>query len=118
MRPQNVLKIFLASPSDVNAEREAITTVVSQTNDTLGDWGARLELVRWETHTYPDIGTDAQDAVNQQVGDDFDVLSEFSGAGLARLRHAPIPDELWVRCMLIQVKQRLHPTGLNCYASR
>jgi hypothetical protein len=35
---------------------------------------ARLELVGWETHAFPGVGDDAQDVINKQVPDDYDVF--------------------------------------------
>lgn len=37
------------------------------------EYGLRLELVKWETHAYSDIGTDAQDVINKQL-DEFDIF--------------------------------------------
>ncbi|MFL6276891.1 MAG: hypothetical protein ACJ74G_17025 [Blastocatellia bacterium] len=34
----------------------------------------QLELIKWETHTYPGIGTDAQAVINEQVADDYDIF--------------------------------------------
>src|SRR5687768_17874850 len=33
----------------------------------------RLELVSWETHTYPAFGDDAQAVINDQIADDYDI---------------------------------------------
>lgn len=32
-----------------------------------------LETIRWETHAWPDVGEDAQDVINKEIGD-YDVL--------------------------------------------
>lgn len=75
MKNVNILRVFLASPSDVGEEREVVDQLVREVNDTLSSSkAARLELLRWETHTVPDIGTDAQNAVNQQIGDEYDIF--------------------------------------------
>ena len=34
----------------------------------------RLELLKWETHARPGFGEDAQDVINQQIGDDYDIF--------------------------------------------
>lgn len=36
--------------------------------------GVLLELVRWETHTHPAFASDTQAAVNDQIGDEYDVF--------------------------------------------
>jgi len=32
-----------------------------------------LEAIRWETHTWPDVGEDAQDVINRKIGE-YDVF--------------------------------------------
>ena len=55
-----VLKVFVASPSDVIEERNALAKLIGDINDVLvylaPEKQLRLELVRRETHAYPDIG--------------------------------------------------------------
>lgn len=69
------LKVFLASPSDVNEEREIVKKVIDETNITHGAvFNVEFKLVRWETHTYPNIGVDVQDPINKQINDDYDVF--------------------------------------------
>src|SRR5712691_7731951 len=50
------IRIFLASPSDVEEERDALSSLIQEINDVLAflapDRALRLELVRYETHTY------------------------------------------------------------------
>jgi hypothetical protein len=68
------LRIFLASPSDVPEERNIVSIVVEELKRTIGDiLNVDLDLVRWETHTWPDVGDDAQDVINRQIGE-YDVL--------------------------------------------
>ena len=75
------LKIFIASPGDVIEERDIVShIVVPELRRIFGDeqiFGKEksiaIEAVRWETHTWPDIGDDVQDVVNKQIGD-FDIL--------------------------------------------
>ncbi|MBD3338167.1 MAG: TIR domain-containing protein [Candidatus Lokiarchaeota archaeon] len=75
------LKIFVASPGDVIEERDIVSQiVVPELRRIFGDeqiFGKEkridIEAVRWETHTWPDIGDDVQDVVNKQIGD-FDIL--------------------------------------------
>lgn len=68
------LKIFVASPSDVSEERETVSFVVQEIKRTIGDIrNVDLETVKWETHSFPDVGVDAQDVINKQIGK-YDVL--------------------------------------------
>jgi hypothetical protein len=63
------LKLFLASPGDVNKERDVLTKVAGELNSTIAsDKNLVLEVVRWETHTHPDLGDDPQAVVNRQIG--------------------------------------------------
>src|SRR5215470_1758440 len=50
----NILRIVVASPGDVNAERDVVLEVVNEINrGVAADRGLRLEVIRWETDTYP-----------------------------------------------------------------
>ncbi len=74
-RTESIITVFLASPSDVTEERNRI-------EDALLDWnrnwarnlGVRLELWRWEHDAYPSVGDDAQDVINHQVPQDYDIF--------------------------------------------
>ena len=51
---KRILKIVVASPGDVKAERESLEEVVSELNRGIAeDRGLQLELGRWETDAYP-----------------------------------------------------------------
>jgi hypothetical protein len=74
-RQQTVLTVFVASPSDVNEERNRLEEVIRDLNTAWArELGIHLELVRWETHAYPSFGEDAQDVVNSQIPDDYDLF--------------------------------------------
>ena len=54
MQQADILRIVVASPSDVQPERDALSGVVDELNRGIaGERGLRLELVRWETDAYP-----------------------------------------------------------------
>lgn len=76
-RQPRVLKIFIASPNDVTEEREALARLVRDINDVLAflapESGLTLELVRYETHTSPDIGS-PQEVINRQIAPDYDIF--------------------------------------------
>ena len=54
MEPVNLFRIVVASPSDVQAERDALPAVLEELNRGLAaTQNLRLELGRWETDAYP-----------------------------------------------------------------
>jgi hypothetical protein len=70
-----LLQLFAASPSDVAEEREALDFVIRELNQIQSDkTGIRLELIRWETHAIPGMGTDPQALINEELGDDYDIF--------------------------------------------
>lgn len=70
-----VLKIFIASPSNLTEERECIEKVVARINSTIGRRiNIFLQILSWECSVYPDIGDDAQDVINRQINDDYDIF--------------------------------------------
>src|SRR5262249_17456444 len=71
-----IVRVFVASPSDVQRERDSLLGVVNELNRTcdslLGQAVVRLELVRWETDTFPDVGR-TQELITAQIGD-YDIF--------------------------------------------
>lgn len=68
--PQEVTKVrvFVASPGDVLAERDALAGVIAELNYTTGQkLGFVVELVRWETHCRPGVGR-PQGVINDLIG--------------------------------------------------
>ena len=54
MKQARILKIVVASPGDVQAERDMIPAIVDELNKGIADErGVRLEVYRWETDAYP-----------------------------------------------------------------
>jgi hypothetical protein len=90
--PQNH-RIFVASPGDVSAEREALARVVEEINQTYGvPLGYTLELVRWETHVAPGAGR-PQQVINDQIAryDTFSSLPHIRpSTNLAKISRASI----------------------------
>ena len=49
-----ILRIVVASPGDVQAERDLLPVVIEELNKNVAqDHGLRLELARWETDAFP-----------------------------------------------------------------
>lgn len=70
------IRVFVASTSDVQRERDSLLGIINELNRTcdslLGQAVVRLELVRWETDTFPDVGR-PQALITKQVGD-YDIF--------------------------------------------
>jgi anti-sigma regulatory factor (Ser/Thr protein kinase) len=64
----NRVRVFVASPGDTEEERNRLETVVAELNRGIAaEHDLTLELVRWETHTRPGMGSDAQAVINRQL---------------------------------------------------
>jgi hypothetical protein len=70
-----VYRILIASPSDVDEERETAVGVIQQWND-LNSYNRHVVLLplRWETHTAPEYGTRPQEVINRAIVDQCDLL--------------------------------------------
>jgi hypothetical protein len=74
-RQEQVFSVFVASPGDVREERERLEEIIRELNVAWSrELGIRLELVRWETHAYPGIADDAQEVINRQIPQDYDLF--------------------------------------------
>ncbi len=69
------IRVFVASPADVSEERTRVEKVVHELNLAApADSMVQFELIRWETHTYPDFGLYPQAVVSNQIGTGYDVF--------------------------------------------
>ncbi len=67
-------RCLIISPSDVSDERDALEEVVQNWNAHIGrGLGARVEAVRWERHSTPELGNRPQAIINQQIIEDCDL---------------------------------------------
>jgi hypothetical protein len=74
-RAVDVLSVFTASPRDVALERKALERVVEELNRVWSpQFRVQIELLKWETHVTPSVGSDAQAIVNDQIADRYDVF--------------------------------------------
>ena len=70
-----ILQVFVASPSDVAAEREQLEVLITEMNKAWGrSLGVICELLRWETNVRPAFGAEPQAVINSQIGDDSDIF--------------------------------------------
>ncbi len=80
MESAQIVSVFIASPGDVNEEREIVRQVCRDINRTFGkQMGIRLETNDWENDSYPDYGKDAQAHVNEQIAQDMSEYDLFVG---------------------------------------
>jgi hypothetical protein len=71
---KKLLRVFIASPSDVGEERDLVSLIVEELRRNVAKLvSVELETVRWETHAWPAVGSDAQDVINRQIGE-YDVF--------------------------------------------
>lgn len=74
-RESVVLQIFVASPSDVSEERVILQGVVTDLNRVWSNnLGVSFEIIDWEANVRPTFANDPQDAVNTQIGLQYDVF--------------------------------------------
>ena len=74
-RNEQVVVVLVASPSDLEPERNQLEDVVRELNLVWSrSFSLRLELVRWETHGYPGMGLDPQDVLNRELPDEPDIF--------------------------------------------
>jgi hypothetical protein len=76
----NVLKVMIASPSDVADEREIVTNVLYQWNNANAVTRELvLQPVKWETHSSPQMGAPAQSLLNEHLLLDADIVVGIFG---------------------------------------
>ena len=68
------LQILVASPSDATEEQRIAREVIEDLNVALHGSRIRFELLQWKTHSRPGLGQGGQDVINQQFGEEYDVL--------------------------------------------
>lgn len=70
-----VFRILIASPTDVEEEREIAVRVIQTWND-LYSHTRKVTLLplRWETHTAPEYNTRPQEVINRAIVDECDLL--------------------------------------------
>jgi hypothetical protein len=65
------IKVFLASPGDVTEERAQLPKIIQDINLIISaiapEKKVLLDLIKWETNTYPSMGNGAQAVINEQI---------------------------------------------------
>jgi hypothetical protein len=74
-RSATVIRVLIASPSDVSKERQVLTDVVYSWNAAnFAATGVLLYPMKWDTHAYPSCGDRPQAIINKQIVDECDIL--------------------------------------------
>lgn len=75
--PRNTITydLFIASPSDVEEERESLENIVRELNVAWNKRDIHLNLIKWESHIYPGKSSeDSQQVINQQLPEKVDIF--------------------------------------------
>lgn len=78
MKTKTEIKIFIASPSDTNSERDLIEKYIMEWNSTTGDEEDRnitLRPIRWEKSLAIRSNVEAQDAIDEDLLSKCDMLT-------------------------------------------
>jgi hypothetical protein len=69
-------RVFIASPSDLNEERQSIDEVVKELNMTFGSQNNLvIEVLKWETHSAPGVTINSvQEIINEDIGNTYDLF--------------------------------------------
>ncbi len=85
-----VFRCLIISPSDVEAERDAVEEAIASWNAHAGvGLDIRIDAVRWESHARPELGGSPQGQINRQLVDDcdFGVAVFWSRLGVPTAEH-------------------------------
>ena len=65
MKQRHVLRVFVASPGDVQAERDALEEIAEDLNRTIArSRNIVIEISRWETDSYPGFHIDGNTSMD------------------------------------------------------
>jgi hypothetical protein len=74
-RSVTAIEIFVSGPSDVDSEKEIISDVINEWNNTRGrDVGIVFSTLSWADIVSPKFGARAQETINEQIGDTYDIF--------------------------------------------
>jgi len=83
-------RALLISPKDVQVERTAVSETAIRWNAHMGDaLKAHVDIIRWETHSSPDLSGPAQEVLDRQIVDscDFGIAIFWSRLGTPTENH-------------------------------
>ena len=113
MKQVHILKVVVASPGDVQAERDTLEKVVAELNRGIAaDRDLRLELARWETDTYPGFHVDGPQGLIDPILkiEDCDILiGIFWGRFGTPTKDAQSGTEYEIRTAYQAWKKKQHP---------
>ncbi|MCA9458221.1 MAG: hypothetical protein KC587_16265, partial [Nitrospira sp.] len=70
-----VVPVMIASPGDVNDERDIVRRVIHDWNDVNAQRSKiMLAAVGWESHSSPELGERPQELINKRILKDCDIL--------------------------------------------
>lgn len=116
MKANTAVRVFLASPMDVVEERQLFKRTVEKVNNVIGrNLGIYFEVVGWEDDVLPDAGIDAQDVVNSQIKQDYDVFVALFKSRVGTKTHRSLSGTI-EEYELAQMKRRANPAlRIMCY---
>ena len=112
-REDRVFSVLVACPSDVQEEAVLVRTAVDEVNLGMASLqAARLEVLDWQTHASPGIGSDPQDVINRQLPEDYDIFLGVMWArfGTATPRAGSGTEEEFERAL---ARHRTSPSGVK-----
>ena len=79
--PQSVteLKVFIAGPTDMLADKDIIREAIEESNNLSAVGAVRLRAVSWERQATPQSAPTAQAAINEQLLRDYDIMIAVIG---------------------------------------
>lgn len=94
---RRVVEVFVAAPSDAAAEKTMVLSVIGELNDVWSKYtGVLLGSLTWELSVTPGMGADAQDVVNEQIGDSYElfvgIMGDRIGSPTSRARSGTIEE--------------------------
>jgi hypothetical protein len=74
------LSVFISCPSDLASEKKIVISALEELNPSLeAEHAVTLRSLTWEGDVVPGIGTDAQNVINSQLGDKYDIYIGLLG---------------------------------------
>ncbi len=116
MKTNTVIRVFLASPMDVAEEREAFRRALGKVNEAVGrHLGVMFEVIGWEDYVVPGAGVDAQDVVNNQIRQEYDIFTVIFRDRIGTATHRALSGTM-EEYNLALMKKAAHPDlRILCY---